>query len=159
MSPYLFVLWIDKLSHLISKKRKKIYTWIPMKAGRNRPNISHLMFTDDLPLFGRATTSTMNATMSILNNFCHMFGSKWITSKLPYIYLVMFLFRTELKPNNAKGPQSNKLHMHVTKHKTMLQIQGDTRSGCTYKTLGAQTPTRKWIFPLIIHYNIFFKPP
>jgi hypothetical protein len=47
MSPYLFVLCMDKLSHLIAEATET-GKWKPMRAGRNGPYISHLMFADDL---------------------------------------------------------------------------------------------------------------
>jgi signal recognition particle subunit SEC65 len=53
MSPYLFVLCMDKLSHLIAEAIEE-GRWKPMRAGRNVPLISHLMFADDLLLFGQA---------------------------------------------------------------------------------------------------------
>ncbi|XP_061355877.1 uncharacterized protein LOC133300367 [Gastrolobium bilobum] len=65
--PYLFVLCIDKLSHLIAKAvRNK--GWKPMKAGRNGPLISHLMFANDLVLFGEASITQLEVAWRILNN-------------------------------------------------------------------------------------------
>lgn len=54
MSPYLFVLCMDKLTHLILEVINK-EDWIPLKVCRNGPAMSHLMFADDLLLFGKAT--------------------------------------------------------------------------------------------------------
>lgn len=48
--------------------------WHPIRAGRNRPSISHLMFADDLLLFGKATNDNMRCVMEVLNNFCEMSG-------------------------------------------------------------------------------------
>jgi hypothetical protein len=75
ISPYLFVMCIDKLSHLISQavnKRK----WKAPKAGKNGPIVSHLMFADDLLLFGEATEGQMKCMVDILNNFCRMSGQQ-----------------------------------------------------------------------------------
>ncbi|MCH79574.1 putative ribonuclease H protein [Trifolium medium] len=56
ISPYLFVICMDKLSHMILQGVQD-GDWKPMRAGRNGPLISHLMFADDLILFAEATTT------------------------------------------------------------------------------------------------------
>jgi hypothetical protein len=75
MSPYLFVLCMDKLSHLIAEATET-GKWKPMRAGRNGPYISHLMFADDLLLFGQADEENMTAVMNVLNKFCTMSGQQ-----------------------------------------------------------------------------------
>lgn len=54
ISPYIFVLCMDKLSHLILEAIEE-GSWSPIRAGRSGPLISHLMFADDLLLFGKAS--------------------------------------------------------------------------------------------------------
>ncbi|MCH91441.1 putative ribonuclease H protein, partial [Trifolium medium] len=75
MSPYLFVLCMDKLSHLITEAIED-GKWKPMRAGRNGPFISHLMFADDLLLFGQAVEENMKVVMEVLKNFCSMSGQQ-----------------------------------------------------------------------------------
>ncbi|MCH86180.1 RNA-directed DNA polymerase (Reverse transcriptase) [Trifolium medium] len=75
MSPYLFVLSMDKLTHIISDVIET-GRWKPMRAGRNGPWISHLMFVDDLLIFGQATTETMTAVREVLDTFSAMSGHK-----------------------------------------------------------------------------------
>jgi hypothetical protein len=75
MSPYLFVLCMDKLSHLIAEAVED-GQWKPMRAGRNGPLISHLMFADDLLLFSQATDESMMVVMNVLQNFCSMSGQQ-----------------------------------------------------------------------------------
>jgi len=53
MSLYLFVPCIDKLSHLITKVVDE-GRWKPFLIGKHALGISHLMFADDLLLFGKA---------------------------------------------------------------------------------------------------------
>ncbi|MCH80961.1 hypothetical protein A2U01_0001739, partial [Trifolium medium] len=59
ISPYLFVLCMDKLSHLILHEVNR-GKWCGIKAGRNGPMVSHLMFADDLLLFGEANELQMH---------------------------------------------------------------------------------------------------
>lgn len=73
LSPYLFVLCMDKLTHLITEEVDK-GTWVPLKTGRRRPYISHLMFADDLLLFGKATEKHMRCVLSTLQKFSSCSG-------------------------------------------------------------------------------------
>lgn len=58
-SPYLFILCMEYLGHLI-KEKCAAKTWSPVKATRSGPSFSHLFFADDLVLF----------TSADLNNCC-----------------------------------------------------------------------------------------
>lgn len=53
ISPYIFVLCIERLSQLIFilVDQKK---WQPIRLNINGPHLSHLRFADDLILFGEA---------------------------------------------------------------------------------------------------------
>jgi hypothetical protein len=75
MSPYLFVLCMDKLSHLIIEAIEEGH-WKPMRAGRNGPLISHLMFADDLLLFGQANDDNLKTVLEVLQKFCAMSGQQ-----------------------------------------------------------------------------------
>lgn len=68
LSPYLFVLCIKKLSHLIAEEVSK-NNWKPIKLGRRCPPISHLFFADDLVLFAEASIEQMNVIMSCSTRF------------------------------------------------------------------------------------------
>ncbi|CAN1320575.1 LINE-1 reverse transcriptase homolog [Linum perenne] len=54
LSPYLFTLCIERLSHLINAAVQE-KRWKPIKIGKAGPMLSHLFFADDLILFGEAT--------------------------------------------------------------------------------------------------------
>lgn len=75
LSPYLFVLCMEKLSHLINyqvAQRK----WKPVKASRNGPAISHLFFADDLILFAEASVSQTDVMRECLDCFCANSGQE-----------------------------------------------------------------------------------
>lgn len=69
------MLCLDKLSHLISYA-VEAGDWKALRAGRNGPLVSHLMFADDLLLFGEATEMQINCVTKILGNFCRMSGQQ-----------------------------------------------------------------------------------
>lgn len=75
LSPYLFVLCMEKLSHMIHmavEERK----WKGLRASKNGPNITHLFYADDLMIFAEADESACRHIMDALNHFCGMSGQK-----------------------------------------------------------------------------------
>lgn len=54
LSPYIFVLCMERLSQLISLAVEQHF-WKPICLSRNGPPLSHLCFADDLILFGEAS--------------------------------------------------------------------------------------------------------
>ncbi|XP_058741622.1 uncharacterized protein LOC131614008 [Vicia villosa] len=75
ISPYLCVLCLDKLSHLIEHE-VNIKSWRTMRLGTQGINISHLMFADDLLLFGEASENQMMCVKKILHDFFLMSGQE-----------------------------------------------------------------------------------
>ncbi|CAL8157237.1 unnamed protein product [Prunus armeniaca] len=73
LSPYLFVLCIEKLSHIIVDvvKRK---LWYHIKTSQNGPSASHLFFADDLMLFVEATPCQAHVMKDCLDLFCSVSG-------------------------------------------------------------------------------------
>jgi hypothetical protein len=80
---------MDKLSHIIIKAVED-GNWKGIKAGRSGLMISHLMFADDLLLFGEATETQMKCVLDNLNLFCHMLGRILAKRKLACCSLVMW---------------------------------------------------------------------
>lgn len=71
ISHYLFFLCMDKLSYMI------IYSvecgkWKGIKEGRRCPTVSHLMFVDDLLLFGKETINQMDCVRDFRDKFCNI---------------------------------------------------------------------------------------
>ena len=85
LSPYIFVLCMDKLSHIISEEVEK-GNWKAIQAGRNGPHVSHLMFADDLLLFGQATMTQIDCMCSSLKTFCDMSGQKVSVEKTSILF-------------------------------------------------------------------------
>ncbi|XP_048422575.1 uncharacterized protein LOC125469371 [Pyrus x bretschneideri] len=69
LSPYLFVLCMEKLSHIINGciTTKK---WKPVKLSSNGPPVSHLFFADDLILFAEASSTQARLLKDCLDIFC-----------------------------------------------------------------------------------------
>lgn len=75
MSPYLFVLCMEKLALLIQEKvhdRK----WIPTQIDKNGRAIFHLFFADDCLLFTQAKSSQVRMVQEVLHDFCLASGLK-----------------------------------------------------------------------------------
>ncbi|XVF22870.1 hypothetical protein REPUB_Repub12eG0208500 [Reevesia pubescens] len=75
LSPYLFVLCLQKLSSLIDNSVQN-GEWQPLKLSRDGPLISHIFFADDLVLFGRASIEQCEVMLDCLNIFCSVSGEK-----------------------------------------------------------------------------------
>ena len=75
ISPYIFVLCIEKLAQLISLAVKH-KLWEPIQLSRNEPELSHLCFADDLVLFAKASLDQVNVIKGILDLFCKSSGQK-----------------------------------------------------------------------------------
>ena len=68
LSPYIFVLYIEKLTYIIYDAINN-KSWACLKVGKNEPQISHLMFIHDLLLFGEAYKIEIKVIMKCLNVF------------------------------------------------------------------------------------------
>ncbi|XP_073051225.1 uncharacterized protein [Primulina eburnea] len=93
ISPYIFVLCIERLSHLICQAVENNH-WKAIRLSRNGPPLSHLLFADDIVLFAEASNEQLTIIMEILNKFCscsgetvnfqksHMFVSKNVNNTM-----------------------------------------------------------------------------
>ena len=70
LSPYLFILSMEFLGHLI-KEKCDAKLWTPVKASRSGLAFSHLLFADDLVIFANATPENYAAISSVLQEFCN----------------------------------------------------------------------------------------
>lgn len=75
LSPYLFVLCIEKLFQMISCAVDQSL-WKPIQVSRGGPKISYLAFADDVLLFAEASEGQISLIKQILNMFCRSSGQK-----------------------------------------------------------------------------------
>ena len=75
ISPYLFILCMEFLGHLIEEKCVN-GDWVPLKASQENIGISHLFFADDLILFVKVEKKACEAISELLNKFCEESGQK-----------------------------------------------------------------------------------
>ena len=80
LSPYLFVICMDFLSHDILKV-VELNHWKAVSISRNGLTLSHLFFADDVLLFTKATRSQVVTVEGIVTNFSNMLGLKVNISK------------------------------------------------------------------------------
>lgn len=80
ISPYLFVICIERLSHLIndSVHNKR---WKGIKLSKYGPTITHLFFADDMVLFSEATEQHVQIIKDCLERFSAASGQKISLSK------------------------------------------------------------------------------
>ncbi|XP_057744587.1 uncharacterized protein LOC130962384 [Arachis stenosperma] len=75
ISPYIFVLCIERLSQLIGAAMDHKF-WKPIRLKKDGPPISHLCFADDLILFAEASLDQANVINKCLETFCESSGQK-----------------------------------------------------------------------------------
>ncbi|KAG7540165.1 Ribonuclease H domain [Arabidopsis thaliana x Arabidopsis arenosa] len=75
LSPYLFVLCLERLCHLIDHSVIS-KEWKPISLSRGGPKLSHICFADDLILFAEASVKQIRVIRKVLERFCVASGQK-----------------------------------------------------------------------------------
>ncbi|XP_016178547.1 uncharacterized protein LOC107621000 [Arachis ipaensis] len=83
--PYLFVIAMDKLSHLIEESAETL-TWKEFKVGKEGSIITHLLFADDLLIFAEANTSQIDNVGRVMEKFCQASGLKVNRAKTSIVF-------------------------------------------------------------------------
>lgn len=73
LSPYLFVLCMEVLSHQI-EGAVICKEWVAVKSSKKGPAVSHIFFADDLLLFGKTSFSQARMMEHVLASFCNISG-------------------------------------------------------------------------------------
>jgi hypothetical protein len=73
LSPFLFILGSEVLSRLLLRE-ERIGNLKGMKIARNSPAINHLLFADDLLIFGKASLLEASSIKSCLDKYCSWSG-------------------------------------------------------------------------------------
>ena len=73
LSPYLFILCMEYLGHLIEEKCSQ-KLWNPVKSSQGGLFFSHLMFADDVVLFAKADQGNCVVIRDALDTFCSRTG-------------------------------------------------------------------------------------
>ncbi|KAL6138042.1 hypothetical protein ACLB2K_063330 [Fragaria x ananassa] len=71
LSPYLFVLCMEKLSHSI-QNAVEMGHWKPIQSSYSSPRSSHLFFADDWILFSEASSTQATVMKGVMNLFCSL---------------------------------------------------------------------------------------
>jgi len=90
LSPYLFVICMEKLFHIIADQVDACY-WKPLRAGRYGPQISHLLFADDLLLFAKASIEQAHCVLHCLDMFCQASGQRINYQKTQVFFFLRML--------------------------------------------------------------------
>lgn len=75
ISPYLFVLCMERLGHLIQSKVDD-GSWIPLTLRKDGPKLSHLFFADDLLLFCEVSLDQVEVVKEAMRVFCRGSGHR-----------------------------------------------------------------------------------
>ena len=75
LSPYLFVLIMEKFAHLIQTEVEED-NWKPFRLKKSGTCISHLFFADDLMLFAEVDMDQAAIIKACLDDFCAVSGEK-----------------------------------------------------------------------------------
>ncbi|XP_058727202.1 uncharacterized protein LOC131598638 [Vicia villosa] len=86
MSPYLFMLCMDKPSHIIEQKVHQ-KEWRGVQLGSKGLGISHLMFADNLLMFGEVNERQMKCVINSLDTFCKLSGQEVSREKYSILFI------------------------------------------------------------------------
>ena len=75
LSPYIFILCMEYLGHLIEHKCVNGY-WVPLKASKDNLGFSYLLFANDIILCSKAEARGCEAILDVLGKFCRESGQK-----------------------------------------------------------------------------------
>ncbi|XP_028104122.1 uncharacterized protein LOC114303175 [Camellia sinensis] len=141
LSPYLFVLCMERLSNMIHCKVHE-GSWKGIKASKNSPSLSHLFFADDFILFAQANSPNCETIMDTLSELCDVSTQKvnllksklFVSPNVPRNLVRALTFQSgiPLTHNLGKYPGSPLLHQRVTRNlftKILGKMKADSQVG------------------------------
>ncbi|KAH9783625.1 reverse transcriptase domain-containing protein [Citrus sinensis] len=102
LSPYIFVLCIERLSHGITQAVRD-GSWKPIPLAKHGTPLTHLFFADDLLLFAEASIDQAYTIDAILDNFCRSSEAKVHKSKTKIYFSKNVVSREAQLLNNVLG--------------------------------------------------------
>ncbi|CAA7053604.1 unnamed protein product [Microthlaspi erraticum] len=102
ISPYLFVLCMESLCHLIEHSVDS-KEWKPISLSRGGPKLSHICFADDLILFAEASVSQVQVIRKVLETFCSASGQKVSLEKSKIFFSGNVSRELEMAISDASG--------------------------------------------------------
>jgi hypothetical protein len=85
LSPFLFILGTEVLSRLFHQQ-ESIGLLKGIRIAKACPPINHLLFADDLIIFGKATSSDANSISTCLHKYCSWSGQKVNSGKSSILF-------------------------------------------------------------------------
>ena len=102
LSPYIFILCIERLSHGITQAVVE-GKWKPIRLAKNGIPLTHLFFADDLRLFAEASLNQAYNIDAVLETYCHSSEAKVNKSKTQIFFSKNITTRDARTIGNALG--------------------------------------------------------
>ena len=140
ISPYLFLLIADSLSHMV-RKENALGNLRGIKIRRNSPELTHLLFADDSLLFLEASNANLLVMKNIFNVYCDasgqlvnfdkslMFFSKNTSEVMRLNCAHILNINLDMKPGKYLGrpsewTRSNYEALDLVKNRVINKLQG-----------------------------------
>ena len=107
LSPYIFVLCIERLSHGISQAVRE-GSWKPIRLAKRGTPLTHLFFADNLLLFAEASINQAYIIDAVLENYCRSSEAKFNKSKTKVFFSKNVLSRDAQLIGDALGFSATK---------------------------------------------------
>lgn len=165
ISPYLFVLCMERLCHMI-EHAVGAKEWKPIRLSRGGPNLSHICFADDLILFAEASVAQVHVIRRVLEAFCSASGQKLSLEKSKIFFSGNVSGDMEKEISDASGIRSSRdlgkyLGMPVLQKRMNKDMFGEVLArvsarlsgwkSCVLSMAGRLTLTKAVLSSILVH--------